>query len=257
MADAPNFKRPARKKNALSEYKLRLYGKKEGSMTREPSLSVSVVKNQVHFDVYTNIPQEKNSGRLTAAMDSRTFYSLLAFMRRYYDGQITSGFRDLQCDGHGWFNNQRSEKKLLSVVRFGADKEGVMFIAVLVKGHQDIKFEFEDPDYHRFLDAAGNPVDRAELSRIYAEGWCMELAKLVAGILVDEYVDPQADKPQGQGNGGGSNNNWGSKPQSNWGGKGKSESWGNKGNSGGGGSPAPSWDEPAPAADDEDFPDNW
>lgn len=251
MADQ-QFKGTPRKKNALSEYKLRLYAKKEGNMTREPSLSVSVVKNQVHLDVYTNVPQAKDNGRINAAMSSRIFYSMLTMLRQFYTGQRTEAV-DLGCEGHSWFGGQKSDKKLLSTIRMGFDKEGLVYIAVLSKGQQDIKFAFIDDDYHWFRNQDGSPVGKAEMSKIYAEGWCMEIAALAAAVLHDEYKDPQEGKPQQQGG-----NNWNGQKSggNNWN-KDKGNNWGgNKGNSGGGNN----WDAPSAEpgeSGDGDFPENW
>ena len=247
-----------RKKNALSEYKLRLTGLKEGQMTKPPSLSVSIVKNQVHLDVYTNIPQEKNNGRITAKMSSPVFWALLATMRKLIDGSLTRTV-DVECDGHKFYNGQRSEKKTLNKVRIGLNKDGIMYIAVLEDGFTAIQFQFLDDAYHRlrYVDN-GQQVEADFASKLYAEGWVNLISELATDILVEEYVEPEQRQQNGNGSG---NNNWNKGNQGNgnsYGNKsGGNNNWKDKGNNQSSGNDWGGASEPSGDSGDGDFPSNW
>ena len=250
MSGQPPF--TPRKKNALSEYKLRLNAPKENGMTRAPSLSVSVVKNQVHMDVYTNVPQEPNNGRITAKMSSRAFRAMMQVIKSFVTGKFTKAVC-LDCDGHTFYQGKRSDKKTLNFVQIGINKDGAIYIAVRSDKHKDIQFPFIDEEYHRLRYADGSDFPLSDASKMYAESWVDLLNSLSAHILHDEYVEPE---PKPDNNGG--NNNWNKgNGNNNWnkGNQGSGSSWGNKPQQ----QQAAGWEEAEATSNntDGDFPENW
>lgn len=249
MAGQPPF--TPRKKNALSEYKLRLTAPKENGMTRNPTLSVSVVKNQLHMDVYTNVPQEPNNGRITAKMSSRGYRAVMELVKAFAEGRMTKAVV-FDCDGHTFYPGKRSDKKTLNYIQVGINKDGAIYIAVRADKHKDIQFAFIDEEYHRFRYADGSEFPMSEASKLYALGWVGLLNDLSSEILNSEYVEPEP-RPD-NGNNGWKNNNGGNNNWKNNGNKGSGSSWGDK--SGGGDS---GWGDSSggEGSGDGDFPENW
>lgn len=223
------FTSPPRKKNALDEYKLRMSCPPVQGATRPGSLALSVVKNQVHIDVYTNVPNDKNNGNIRAAMDSTMFYALLELAKTVPQLEANQNHK-IPNKNHTFFEGKRSEEpKLVSTTIVGRDKEGVCFIAIVAKDRPYLKFNFLPTNYHQLLGVDGNPMDPAKTSEFMLAGWINTMTQLVGAVLVAEYVEPP---PKDAGNGGNNNSGGGGwKGNNNSGGGGGG--W--KGNNSGGG----------------------
>lgn len=204
-----NFRPAPRKRNALDEYKLRLNGPTltDQGAKWPGALSVSLVKNQVHLDVYTNVPSDKNYGNIRAAMDQLTFGAFLEL----FDEVLASGpdtVYKITNKNHTFFEGKRSEEpRLISTTFIGRDKEGVMFIALVAKDRPYLKFDFLGTSYHAIIDKDGQPMAKPAASSIFARGWRRTISGLVSSVADTEYVQPEPKNKDGGGFSGGGNNN--------------------------------------------------
>ena len=214
MAGNNNFRPAPRKKNALDEYKLRLSGPTltDQGAKFPGALAVSVVKNQIHLDVYTNVPNDKNNGNIRAAMDHLTFGAFLEL----FDAVLKSGpdtAYKIVNKNHTFFEGKRSEEpRVVSTTILGRDKEGVMFIALVAKDRPYLKFDFLGTNYHAIMGPDGQPLSKAEASNFFARGWRRTINNLTGGVAVAEYVAPEPknkDGASGGGYNGGGNRNGG------------------------------------------------
>jgi len=240
MAGNNNFRPAPRKKNALDEYKLRLAGPTltDQGAKFPGALAVSVVKNQIHLDVYTNVPNDKNNGNIRAAMDHLSFGAFLEL----FDAVLKSGpdtAYKIQNKNHTFFEGKRSEEpRLVSTTILGRDKEGVMFIALVAKDRPYLKFDFLGTGYHTLIGPDGQPMSKADASGYFARGWRRTINNLTGGVAVAEYVAPEPKNKDGGGNGGGGGYNGGGNRGGNGGG---GYNGGGGGNGGGGSKPANDW----------------
>lgn len=235
MAGNNNFRPAPRKKNALDEYKLRLSGPTltDQGAKFPGALAVSVVKNQIHLDVYTNVPNDKNNGNIRAAMDHLTFGAFLEL----FDAVLKSGpdtAYKIVNKNHTFFEGKRSEEpRVVSTTILGRDKEGVMFIALVAKDRPYLKFDFLGTNYHAIMGPDGQPLSKAEASNFFARGWRRTINNLTGGVAVAEYVAPEPKNKDG-GSGGGYNGGG----NRNGGGNGGGYNGGGNRNGGDGGAPA-------------------
>lgn len=212
-----NFRPAPRKRNALDEYKLRLNGPTltDQGAKWPGTLAVSVVKNQVHLDVYTNVPNDKNYGNIRAAMDQLTFGAFLEIFDEVLAAAPDTVYK-ITNKNHTFFEGKRSEEpRLISTTFIGRDKEGVMFVALVAKDRPYLKFDFIGTSYHAIIDKDGQPMSKAAASSLFARGWRRTISGLVSAVANTEYVAPE---PKNKDAGGFNNNNNN-----------------NRGNSGGGG----------------------
>ena len=192
-------------KTALNEYKLRLFGPTQEGGTRPPTLSVSLIRNQPRIDVFTNVPNDRDNGRITAAMDTFTMYALL--------DQVTT-LTDAEPDKVVKFENRigrPDETRIASYTYVGKDKSGVMFISVTAEGRPKIKFSFLPSLYHTIAHRDGTPYSESELSVVYARAWAESFRQILGSVLVNYYEEPEPRNPAG---GGGGRTNGGSSGQS-------------------------------------------
>lgn len=242
MSGNNNFRPAPRKKNALDEYKLRLVGPTltDQGAKFPGALAVSIVKNQVHLDVYTNVPNDKNNGNIRAAMDHLSFGAFLELFDTVLKSGPDTAYK-IQNKNHTFFEGKRSEEpRLVSTTILGRDKDGVMFIALVAKDRPYLKFDFLGTGYHTLLGADGQPMSKADASGYFARGWRRTINNLTGPVAVAEYVAPEPKNKEGGGNGGGGG-----------GGNRNGGGYNGGGNRNGGGAPAA-----APASDwgsDDDY----
>lgn len=232
MAGNQNFRPAPRKKNALDEYKLRMTGPTltDQGAKYPGSLAVSVVKNQIHLDVYTNVPNDKNNGNIRAAMDHLTFGAFLELFDQVLKSPADTAYKMVNKN-HTFFEGKRSEEpRVVSTTILGRDKEGVMFIALVAKDRPYLKFDFLGTTYHTLIGADGQPMSKADASGFFARGWRRTIGGLATAVATAEYVAPEPKNKDG-GNGGGSYG----------GGNRGGNSGGGNSNSGGGHSSGDSW----------------
>lgn len=210
MSGNQNFRPAPRKKNALDEYKLRLSGPvlTDQGAKFPGALAVSVVKNQIHLDVYTNVPNDKNNGNIRAAMDHLSFGAFLELFDAVLKSPADTAYKIVNKN-HTFFEGKRSEEpRVVSTTILGRDKEGVMFIALVAKDRPYLKFDFLGTSYHSIIGPDGQPLSKAEASNFFARGWRRTINNLTGGVAVAEYVAPEPKNKDGGGDGynGGNNN---------------------------------------------------
>lgn len=204
-----NFRPAPRKKNALDEYKLRLSCPPlvDQGAKWPGALAVSLVKNQVHLDVYTNVPNDKNRGNIRAAMDMLTFGAFLELFEAVIASPADTAYK-IPNKNHTFFEGKRSEEpRLVSTTIVGRDKEGVMFLALVAKDRPYLKFDFLGTSYHAIIGPDGQPLSKADASNFFARGWVRTIGALVASVADSEYVPPV---PKDGAAGGGGNGSYGS-----------------------------------------------
>lgn len=233
MADN-NFQRPQRKKNALDNRKLNLTAKNEqGKMA---SLIWGLYSNNPRITVYTNIEGDKDNGRVSANMDTPTFYSFLVLLRMAIKFRPTENepekkwkvenMRPNFKPGGGRPDGYVTESELW----VGKDREGCVWMCVTAYNRPRVKFVFGSSEYHNIFHGTGEQFSKAESSVLAAEGYADLLAPMLANLQVTEWIEPQP-KGDRQGGGGG-----GYRGGNNSGGGGyRNNNGGGNSNSGGGG----------------------
>lgn len=225
---ATNFKPAPRPRNVLDEFKLRMSCPPVQGGTRPGSLAVSLVKNQPHIDVYTNVPNDKNNGNIRAAMDMPTFYMLLELMENVVTLDPEQCYK-VPNKNHTFFEGKRSdEPKLISTTIVGRDKDGVAFIAVVAKDRPYLKFNFLPTNYHAVIGLDGQQMSPRDTSTYMLKGWIEQYRNFMAACANTNYVEPPPREDAGtpkqsygggqggnsgggggwKGNSGGGNNDW-------------------------------------------------
>ncbi len=219
---------------AFDEMKLRLRGDRvDGSGKRNPGLSVSVVKNQPRFTVYTNVDGDKNNGRVMARMDSVNYMVFMEMFDRIIKAEpntkyVIENMRPQKNDGGG-----KSEMMKESSTIVAKDSDGRIFISVVDGQVTPTKFYFGDQYYHRYK-LNGKPLEKDEASVLHANAWRMTMLNLLAPVLNSHYAPSDYQK-----NGGGGNKNY----NKGGGGGNRNNYEEDSGGSGGGGKSSASYDD--------------
>lgn len=232
----------APKPNALSEFRLRLKGEKVSPDSKPPTLGFSVKKNNPQIDVRTGVNNDKDYGRISAKLDTFTFYAILNMLRTM--GSKPNGWKTaIKIHAHRFINGKRSDPMLDTSFHIGRDDNGVCYMGVTSweKDRPVIRFQILPDGAHHFVHGDGRPWEASELSVLMATAYADSLQGLIANALWHEYQEPPPRDGQGGGGGyggnrggGGGGNNWGG---NRGGGGGGGYGGGNQGggNSGGGG----------------------
>lgn len=198
MADYNNSNQkgsmPPIPKNALNEWKLRLTGPMQEGARRPPTLSVGVIKNQVRLDVFTNVPNDRDGGKLSAPMDSITFFAFLTKLEDVINGEPANKVEIVNRTG------KPGSTRILSYTVIGKDNEGCVFISVTAQDRPRVKFTFLPTEYHSIVHKDGSPYSPAELSMVYARAWHRMMSTLVPAVLNTHYVEPEPRNDSGGGN---------------------------------------------------------
>lgn len=171
-------------KTILNFWKLRLFAPLQEGQTKEAGLSVGVINNNPRLDVFTNIPNDPDNGKLSAPMNPLAFFTMIEMLYELIDGPADN----LKAIDN--FTMRGGEKVKLSTTIIGKDKKGKMYISIVSENRPKIKFPFLPDDWHTFRNKDQTPVDEGELSCKYAKAWANLFSKLVASIMVDTYTPP-------------------------------------------------------------------
>lgn len=193
--------------NALSEFKLRLTAPPQQGSTKKAALSMGVWKNNPRLIVRTNVPNDKDYGKITAALNTFTFMALLHLLDKIADGP--NDVKEVLNNNSDFVAGRKYDAPItVSKVMLGKSKEGVIWIAVTAKDRPMIKFEFQSDEWHFLSHADGTNWTESESSVLYTHAWTNTARALVPLILKEEYMAPEFNDNRG-GQQGGGGNNWG------------------------------------------------
>lgn len=225
----------ARPETILDDPSLALKAKKQDGMEGEPTLRPAYYENNPRLVVKTRVPNDKNHGKIEAALSNRAFFSVLRALELVAE---SAGPCQVFLDnkGHRFVDKKRDPNpSIMSMIKLEKSQEGVISICISAgKNRPLIEFPFLDCTYHQFRDAQGTmPV--AVASKLYCLGWIDVVREYLPVVIEKNYAKPAWMQRREQNNGGGGNN-WGG---NNGGGQrqgGGGNSWGgnSNGNSGGG-----------------------
>lgn len=198
-------------KTAFNEYKLRILGPIQDGAKFPSALQVSVIKNQPRLDVFTNIPNDRDYGKISAPMDSLTAMAVIMELERIIDGDNDTQVKIVNKSG--W----KESIKVISNTYIGKDKEGRVWISITAQDRAKIKFVFLPSEWHMVVHRDGTPYSEAELSVVYARAWVNLFKQLIPNVLDTHYMEPEPRQDKGgyQKKGGGyqGKSNYQNKPQ--------------------------------------------
>lgn len=212
----------------------------EGGQKR-PNFRLKVIGNVPRFIVKTNVPNDKNNGRIEFHTDIETFTVVTKLLDDVATGKEEGPFV-LEYNDFIFTQGQRSDKPVTkATIRIGKEANtGRIYIAVLGYQRPKIQFFFGPSDRHALKAGDGSAGDEAFISRMYARACAAWWQNITFGLLnqhFDENARNVAKPPAGPGGGG--NNYGGNQGGGNQGGGGNN--YGNNyGNGGGNNAPAAS-----------------
>lgn len=186
-----------RKKTALEHRKLNLFAPVPGHTGRQATLIWGVFANNPRLTVYTGDPadnSEKNgNGRISANLDTPTFYAFIEMLKRIVASKIPS-VRKIINKNFAWENGKRAEEATnVSDLVVGKDNENGIWIGVFADNRPEVKFYLGPSEWHHLCNEDNTPISKAEASELYALGYCNLLSNMVSEVLVKEYVDESAN----------------------------------------------------------------
>ena len=231
MADFNQQKTPT----PLSEFRNRLIGAPLEGATRRPSLQFKILRNAMTLEARTNIPEDKDYGRIRVTFGPQDFFAFLELLSSACNA-ANDTFEQIAYADYPWTQQGRSkEKKLVAKVNVGKDAEGVVYISIQSwdRSRPAVVFPLVHSDFYHFTHADGSQWDKASISKLYAKAFAKWLCEIFPQAFYAEF-----NPPAPRNGGGGWNNN-----RSNRGSQ--------------GGQPQAAAPKPAPSNDswgDDDFP---
>lgn len=198
MAQQNTYIKPAW--NVFDLKKLRLTGKPWNAEDKfkAPAISLHVVNGNPRFRLYMNNGGNSNSHPI--AFDPYIFSSLLEALREITNSvsadKLTMRIRVSFDKG------QRLEKPIVSsTVTVGRDTDGIVYLAVQIKGEPLAIFQFLPSYFAELVGADGEVLPTAKASTIAARGWANLVEKMVPNYLVMHTTDPDIGKDPKQSSG--------------------------------------------------------
>ncbi len=201
MAD----QRPPIKPNPLDVMSTWFFAEPVAGATKRPNFRAKVIGNVPRFVVKTNVPDDRNNGRIDFNMDLPTFGAIMSRFQKLADG----GDEPFTFEYNDDFVGGKKLDKPVTVasVKGGRDREtGRIYIAVLGYNRPKIQFFFGPSKFHAMKHGDGSEVSQAEVSNAYCASFVNMYSKLVAELLVSEFNEDGknvAKAPTAQGGGGG------------------------------------------------------
>lgn len=170
---------------------------------------LKVLGNVPRFIVKTNVPDDKDYGKIEFNTDVPTFMAVIKLIEDLAEGREEGSFT-LEYNDHVFMaGGQRSEKPVTKAsIKIGKDKDsGRIYIAVLGYNRPKIQFFFGPAKRHDMKGGDGSAIDPGFVSRTYARACAAAWSELAMGLL-NQNFDKEAKnvaKPMGppQGNNGG------------------------------------------------------
>lgn len=217
-----------------------MYADPVNGAQKRPSFRMKVLGNVPRFIVKTNVPDDKNHGKIEFNTDIETFAAITTLLADLGEGKLEGSY-SFEYNDHIFTNGQRSDKPVTkATIRLGKDAEsGRIYIAVLGYQRPMIRFFFGPSDRHALKNGDNSDTDQSFISKTYARACAAWWSNITYGLLnqhFDENARNVAKAPAqgGQGGGFGGNNQ-----RQGGGGNQGGNSYGNThggGNGGGGGS---------------------
>lgn len=204
---------PTRKKTPLDEPGLRLVADTLENGTGRPTCKVYPNgKNSIRFDIWSNLPGDKNDGRITLDVPYIIMYTFLELVKYYSESSTPADRSYIELTGYTFYGGKKSDKpEVLGKLYAGKDDNGVVFISVQVADstRPKIMFPLIDQSFSRIITAQG-PLNKAAASAMYARGYTTALQLFLQQHCSEAYVDKsQQNKGGNGGNGGGYGNGGG------------------------------------------------
>lgn len=221
--------RPAIKLNPTNVMSNWVYGIPVGGAQKRPNLQVKVLRNVPRISVKTNVPDDRNHGRIDFNVDLSTFIVAMNMLE-----ELALGKRQEKIEIH-YIDDFVAGKKLdkpirIATLRFDVEADtGRIYIAVLANNRPKVQFFFGPSKFHG-ISINGEPMSEGDLSRQYAIGFARQWAEMVPNLIISEFdqdarnVAKPPSMQQGGGNrqqgGGGNRQQGGGQQHSNQGGGG-------------------------------------
>ena len=199
---------PTRKKTPLDEVGLRLIADTLENGTGRPTLKVYPNgKNSIRFDIWSNLPGDKNDGRITLDVPYIIMYTFMEMIKYYAEPSTPADRSYVELTGFTFFGGKKSEKpEVLGKMYSGKDENGVVFISIQMadSSRPKIMFPLIDQSFSRIITAQG-PMNKATASALYARGYVTALQLFLQHHCSEAYVDKSQQAKGGQGGGYGGN----------------------------------------------------
>lgn len=198
--------------------KLRLAGVPwvPGDYKQVPSLITKVVNGNPRFLLYLNHPGSKPNG-LPVAFDPAIFgmltEALLLITEKAEADKITMAVKATYENGI-----KLDKPKVVSTVTVGRNTDGIIYLAIHIKGEPQAEFHFLPSFFAELLGADGEKLNRATASTLAAKGWVNMITKMVyTYITLCTKEPPKREAPapsygESYGSGGGYNTNTEQRP---------------------------------------------
>lgn len=185
------------KKNALDNRKLCLFSPAPNNPVgsdRQAILMWNVYANNPRITVFTGDPTDSseanNKGRISANLDGPVFFAFIEMVERVARSKTPLELKILNKN-YSWANNKRSdEPSVVSELHVAKEEDGSIWISVEAEKRPKIKFFIAPSDWHQICYADGRPLEKTEVTALYAMGYCNLLRSLVSGIMLEEYAEP-------------------------------------------------------------------
>lgn len=241
MSDQNN--KPPRAETIFDDPSLALKAARTGDMEGEPTLRPAVFENNPRLVVKTKVPNDRNNGKIEAAMSGRAWGSFLRELEMLANNPAPDKVF-LDNKGHRFVDKKRDPNpSLMSCICIEKADNGVITLTISAgKNRPLIPFPFLDCTYHQWREANGQAMTLARSSQLYALGWVDEMRLLMNAVRAANYVKPawmerfaQQRQQQGGGQGGnsygggggGGNNNYGNRNNNSYGGGNNQQGGGN------------------------------
>lgn len=183
------------------------------------------VNNMASITVKTNVPDDKDYGRITAEFPMAQMYTIFEMIEKAareanYEQQSIRVYTDFAA---GKKTDQPFPKANLII---GKEDDGRVYIALVAKNRPNIKFHIGPEEFYKLV-VNGQELTTAEYYGMYATGYIKMIRAIYDNVVSTEFIPWYPDNNGGgnNNNGGGGNNNNNSNNGGDWGGDSGGDLW--------------------------------
>lgn len=162
---------------------------------------LKVLGNVPRFTVKTNVPDDKDYGKIDFQTDVPTFMAVIKLIEDLAEGREEGSFT-LEYNDHVFTSGgQRSEKPVTKAsIKIGKEKDsGRIYIAVLGYNRPKIQFFFGPAKRHELKAGDGSALDIGFVSRVYARACAKSWSEIAVGLLNQNFDKDAKNVPKPMG----------------------------------------------------------
>ena len=167
--------------------------------------TVKVSGNKVRLTVWSGIDGDVDNGKIALVLDPEQWYQVMSLLEYTIQNRRDDAYVNMVEIKAIGREGYKAGPKPTGDIYIGRDKEGVIFISMVIFNRPKIKFNFEDGYWYQYKKKDGGEWSKVDASELVAKAYLTRANHIISTLLVTDYVDKEQRERIGGNRKGGNN----------------------------------------------------